>query len=198
MIFDKKAQILNLAEDAPDSFAWVESKGIWLHTEQQSKNNLFSKVGIGARSILFTMQPRSLTLHHAIRWRGRHYFLTAIDKQSPVCMEVTAALVDIRECTVTRPDDSLDEMKRPKYQSGSGDILVTTFPAVLTEKYMGFVQEAPMAQIEQTYVLITPKAVLLQAGNLVAVGTLGKYAVRLCHTLDEFKNEYEVYRKGDV
>ena len=71
------------------------------------------------------------------------------------------------------------------------------FPVVLAEKYLGFTQNTPMAQTQTTFVLVTPKAVSLKIADLVDVGGV-RYAVQVCHTLDEYKNEYEITRKDDA
>ena len=70
------------------------------------------------------------------------------------------------------------------------------FPGVLTEKYLGHTQERPQTSTTVTYVLVTPKAIELAPGSLVDAG--GKnYEVQVCHTLDAWKNEYEIQRKED-
>ena len=60
----------------------------------------------------------------------------------------------------------------------------------------GFDRESPQAKM-LAKLLVTPKAVTLQRGGVVAVnGT--DYAVQLAHVLDPYKNEYEICRTEDL
>lgn len=43
---------------------------------------------------------------------------------------------------------------------------------------------------------MTPKEVALKTADLVEVND-ARYAVRICHTLDEYKNEYEIAREEE-
>ena len=96
----------------------------------------------------------------------QHLFLTSILPEGRLHWKVSAALVEIAQCQA-----DMDE--------GGG----ARFPGVLTEKYMKFQQESPYSTNTITYVLVTPKAVALQRGGVVAVnGT--DYAVQLAHVLD--------------
>lgn len=169
-------------DEAADRWSWQKVWGAWVKAEQSDRNNLFSTVGIGARSVTFTMRKASrINLGLSFLWRGQFCFLTAIaDTEQPGMVEVKAALCSTVEC---RKDVDLDP---PRYK----------FPGVLTEKYLGHDQERPHATNTVTYVLVTPKAIELAPGSLVEAG--GKdYAVQVCHTLDTWKNEYEILRKED-
>ena len=68
---------------------------------------------------------------------------------------------------------------------------------MLTEKYVRYEQPDPYAVNRLTYVLVTPKAVVLQRGGLVTVNGVN-YEVQTAHTLDQWKNEYEVFRTDDL
>lgn len=203
MVMDKKAQILTLTKTIP-GWDWTPTDSAWVHIERQKKNrqNLFSRIGIGAVSVLISMHPRTITPHQAINCGGRHFFLTAIDRLSPVSMEVTAAEVTPQICTAIRTSD-ISVGKIPDYLKRE----IARFPAVLTEKYLGFEQTDPMARTTSTFVLVTPKPILLEVHDIVKIGPTPAneeedqrlaYVVKVCHTLDEFKNEYEITRKDDV
>lgn len=167
---------------------------LWVREECRSKTNLFSKVGMGAKSVLFSLgSAPGLTLHHALRLGGRHCFLTEITRISPVLWEIGGALIEPSLWEARRLRLELDGNKRPVALPPEP----VAFPACLTEKYLGYKQEKPMAVEEQTMVLVTPKPVLLSVNDLVTGG--GRtYEVRVCHLLDEFKNEYEICRRKDV
>ena len=190
--FRERIEVLKLEQDAAGS-RWAADRTVWAKAEQQDKNNLFSTVGIGARSVLFTLRRQPLTLHNAFRWKERHCFLTAIKEIDRMYLEVRAALVEPVPCTAFRMVETAGADKAP---ARTLERLVE-FPAILTEKYLGFVQNVPMAQTETTYVLVTPKRIELREADLVDVAG-GRYAVRVCHTLDEYKNEYEIHRKKDL
>jgi hypothetical protein len=54
-----------------------------------------------------------------------------------------------------------------------------------------------MAVNETRYVLVTPKIISLNTGELVTIGD-ATYAVEIPHTLDEYKNEYEISVRSDA
>lgn len=176
-----------------DTYEWQKSSQIWTKAEPQSKINLFSKVGIGQKSIRFTMRKQNLTLHDAIRWQRKHCFLTDIREIDRMYLEVTAALIDPAPCIAFHTNHALNDLNRPAFE----DTRIAEFPGFLTEKYLGFEQKEIQAEIETTYVLVTPKAVTLQPGDLVQVGE-DFYTVKIIHNLDGYKNEYEIHRKEHV
>lgn len=194
MIFGEKAALLELRETAPGSFTWEPIKTLWVKAESKNKTNLFSKVGIGAKTTVFTLRKIvGITLHHALQVEGQFCFLTEIATDNPIMLELTAALIAPVACIASHKENFKNELKRPI----ASDAVITAFPGCVTEKYLGWTQEKPMAQTELQLVLITPKVIVLEAGDVVEIsGT--KYIVRLEHTLDEFKNEYEIVAKKDV
>lgn len=177
-----------------DGIQWGVSAATWAHVEPLERTNLFSKAGLGARSVRFTMRRRPLTLHQAIRWQGRHCFLTDIaPTEDRLRLVVTAALVEPVLCAVERTETAFDELNRP-IETHAAEY---TFPACLTEKYVRAEPAEPMTVHETAYVLVTPKAVLLKPGEVVKIGG-DAYMVAVRHVLDEYKNEYEVIRKEDA
>lgn len=176
------------------TYLWAEQADIWVKAEPQTQKNLFSQVGTGVKSVKFTIWKRDLTLNNAFLWRGRHCFLTDITDIDCLCCEVTAALIEPQTCSVKQTSTpTKDDLNRPIYAPPE----VIIFPACLTEKYLGYTQDRPMAVTETTFVLVTPKAITLTVGELVTVGGF-QYTVIIPHELDSYKNEYEVTRKGDV
>lgn len=180
---NERVQARELTHDAPtDAWSWQTAWGAWAKAEQSDRTSYFSTVGIGARSVSFTMRKASrINLGLSFLWRGQFCFLTSIaDTEQPGMVEVKAALCETVAC--------------------QKDVDLTPagckFPGVLTEKYMGHTQERLQATTTVTYVLVTPKAIELAPGSLVDAG--GKdYEVQVCHTLDPWKNEYEITRKED-
>ena len=195
MIFDKQAQLLQLSQTSAGVFEWEPVKTIPVKMEPQTKTNLFSKVGIGAKTMLFTLRKTAgIRLFCAFRVSGQFYFLTDIQQEGGILLKITAAVIEPITCCLLRRSETLDAYKRPVYGQPQP---VLTFPAILTEKYLGFVQREPMAQTEKTFVLVTPKAFALETGDLMEIGEK-RYAVQVCHMLDEYKNEYEITRKEDA
>lgn len=183
----ERVGLLSLAE-AGGVFFWEEAGSLWAQVEQKDRPNLFSKVGIGARGVELVIRRRELNLHDALRWRGHHCFLTSIVDEGKLHWKVTAALVRPVPCIATRSVKTRDEYGKPIYAPAP----LCSFPGILTEKYLGFVQSEPQGQVEHRMVLVTPKAVSLQSGDVVEAGEAGVFAVRVCYLLDEFKNEYEI------
>ncbi|MFR1050273.1 MAG: hypothetical protein ACLSE7_00885 [Lachnospirales bacterium] len=158
------------------SWAWAERGKLWAKAEKKTGRNLFSTVGLGGRGLSLTVRRRELTLHNALLWRGQHCFLTDIRDNGRLYLDVDAALVTPVACV---------------YRGMS-------FPAVRTEKYTAWRQEAPMSVNLLTFVLVVPKAVPeLTPGELVTVAGEA-WEVRVPHTLDEYKNEYEVGRTVEL
>lgn len=191
---NKRISILSLSQ-TDMIFMWEKNTDIWANVEQLSGSNLFSRVGIGAKSIKFTIRKRNgLTLNNAFSWQGKHCFLTDIKAIDRAYYEVSAALIEPRICKIERTQKpKRNELNRPIY----GGPTTISFPGCLTEKYMGHTQNEPMATKEMRYVLVTPKIIELECGELVTIGDIA-YNVLISHALDEYKNEYEITVKEDI
>ena len=151
----------------------------------QTKKNVFSSVGIGARGAELILRRQPLTLHNALLWGEQHLFLSAILPEGRLHLRVQAALV------------SLDTVALLK----DADTMRMTSPWVLTEKYARYEREETHAENETSYVLVVPKAIQLKASDLVTVQegpAKAVYYVTICHVLDPYKNEYEIVWQGDV
>lgn len=164
-----------------NAFAWELDRLTWADAELDTRSNLFSSAGVGARGVTFTMRVNSrLTLHNSFLWRGRFCFLTAILDAEPGFVTVKAALCEPVEC---RKDADLAE---PGCQ----------FPGILTEKYVGHTAPDLHAEVTTDYVLVTPKAVGLAPGSWVTAAER-YYRVLEPHELDPYKNEYVIRRRED-
>ena len=76
--FKERIQILTLGK-SENSWSWSVSGTVWGKAETQERPSLFSKAGVGANGMKFIIRRRELTLHNALRWRGRHCFLTCLE-----------------------------------------------------------------------------------------------------------------------
>lgn len=168
-------------DDAEDTFSWVDDYSSWAKAEQDTRNNLFSSVGIGARGVTFTMRKSSrLSMFKAIRWRGQFCFLTSIVDAEPGFVLVRAAMCDPVTCRK-------DANKTP---------MGFRFPGIVTEKYVGHEQPDLHSEVTTDYVLVTSKDVELSPGSWVIAGGQ-HYKVLVPHLLDSYKNEFEIRRKED-
>ena len=154
-------------------------------------------MGIGARNAKLVLRARPLSLCQALRWRGQHLFLTGITKLDRMHLNVQAALVNVVTCLAARTEDTVGAAGRPV----AAETMRISFPGILTEKYAKYEREETHAENDTGYVLVVPKVISLKAGDLVTVQdgpAKAVYAVTICHVLDQFKNEYEIARRGDV
>lgn len=195
---NEKMEVLELIQDHQNQYTWTSKKWIWASIDLSSgQRNLFSSIGIGARNAnIIVRNDPDLTLHKALRWNGQFLFLTSlIPGEHRDCLELNAALVTPVGCIATwTPRDAKDALNRPV----EGEPVSVTFPGVLTEKYRGNELEDVYRILTQQRVLVTPKAIKLQAGAVVQIEAGAAYTVRSVMDLDEWKNEYEIEHQEDV
>lgn len=194
---NQKVHIMELSQ-TETGWDWTERRKAWAKAELTGKSNIFSSVGLGARTVVFTIRRQSIDLNCSIVWNGQHCFLTSIvPTEDRVHLVVTAAMVSLVSCTARMFASTLGVGNRP-VRTESGSI---SFQTAITEKYVGHSMGDTHAESSVTYVLVTPKAVVLSPGDQVTLEdgpAPGTYPVTCCHMVDEFKNEYEIARKADV
>lgn len=198
---NQAVEILTIAESPADVWLWQSTRParaqVTLLSQSSTKRNLFSQVGIGARGAELILRRQPLTLHQALLWGEQHLFLTAIFPEGRLHLRVEAALVSPVKCLATRTADTVGDAGRPS----SAETMRITFPGILTEKYARYEREETHAENDTGYVLVAPKVITLQAGDLVTVQdgpAKGVYNVQICHVLDPYKNEYEIAGRRDV
>ena len=192
-----RLELLELRETEPGVWSWAQARRLWGRVEQGEKSNLFSSVGVGARDVEIKVRRQSITLHNALRWQGRHVFLTSAVPYGTMHLSVHGALVTPVMCVAEGYTTTVGAGNRPVKQPRPKQ----TFPGVLTEKYVRYEQEDTYAKARRALLLVTPKAVLLREGDLVTVtegAAKAVYAVQALHILDEYKNEYEILLSRDV
>jgi hypothetical protein len=191
---DKPASLLEFTEAAPGRYGWAAKKSLWAKVEYPAAGSIFSKFGVTARSAKLTVHSDpGLTLHNALALPGgRHLFLVDINPDVPGFYVVSAAIVGLVECQAERTAIGKDANNRPATER----LPPLIFQGCLAEKYLRQAQGEPMSHTEARYVLVTPKAIEIQAGALVEVAGLD-YEVAIPHTLDPYKNEYEILRRAD-
>lgn len=159
------------------AWSWEPLRRTWAQAVLAAKANVYSVHGIGAAGVAFTLRRQGLTLDNALRWKGQHCLITAIRPLGRLYLAVEAALVELSQC------------RNP--QTGE------TFPAVMTERYVGHQQLEPMAVNRRQRVLVTPKAVRLTPGPLVEVDGV-EWPIITPYELDPHKNEYVIERTVDL
>lgn len=163
--------------DAPAAWDWETVRRTWGAAELAAKPSIYSVHAVGAAGVTFTLRRQPITLDNALRWRGQHCLITAIRPLGRLYLTVEVALVVLSRCRDPRTGG--------------------TFPAVMTERYVGHQQLEPMAVNIHRRVLVTPKAVRLAPGPLVEVdGT--PWPIITPYELDPHKNEYELERTVDL
>lgn len=188
----ERAAVLRLAGEA--DLRWEKLCGVWLSGKETGRQNIFSKVGIGAAGAEFLLRERGLTLHDAILWRGQHFFLTniACEGTAPVYLRVQAARVTPVTALHYRRKMTLGELNRPEQTLEK----IGSFPCCLTEKYLGSSDENSHVESRARLVAVTPKAVRCRPGDLLEIE--GKqYRVMVVHQLESYKNEVEIERTED-
>lgn len=194
---DQLLEVLELRETSSGVWEWVPVRRAWAQVAQTAKTNLFSKVGVGARDAAVVLRRQPLTLHQALRWKGKHLFLTAITCRDRNHMDVAAALVDTVEVLCQRYTTVLGPDNRPEKQA----LPELVFPGVVTERYVRYVPEETYAKVQCVLVLVTPKVIQLREGDLVTLRTgqaAALYNVQTRHVLEEYKNEYEIAWSKDI
>ncbi len=158
-----------------DAFAWEVKRNTWAKAEQDTRKNLFSSAGIGARGVTFTLRRNpELTIVNSFLWRGQFCFLTSIVDGDPGFQVVRAALCDPVDCI----------------KDADMETQGCHFPGILTE------QLDPHAEVTGDLVLVTPKVVSLKPDSWVLIGDR-HFLARIPHELDRYKNEYEIRRTED-
>ncbi|PKM71514.1 MAG: hypothetical protein CVU91_13405 [Firmicutes bacterium HGW-Firmicutes-16] len=197
-MLDAKMTVLSLESESDSSgnitYGWLPYHETWGTYELKQARNIFSAVALGARTVEITLRRQPISLDNSIFRGERQLFITQIDDTAtPHFTTLTTALIDPVNCSVEQETFKKNDLNRLI----SDGIKKTTFPAWMTEKYLGRTQAEPQVVLDTMYVLITPKVVELEAGDLVTVEEK-TYKVYIAHTLDDHKNEYEIARKDEA
>lgn len=175
-----RVEVLGLLKTTGENgtaYTWETVRRTWAKSELMTKPNVYSVHGLGAAGVAFTLRRQGLDLDNALYWRGQHCLITAIRPLGRLYLTVEAALVVLSQC------------RNPS----NGE----TFPAVMTERYVGHQQLEPMAVNTHQRVLVTPKAVKLAPGPLVEVDGV-EWPITTPYELDPHKNEYALAKTIDL
>ena len=110
----ERVHLLTLSEQ-PDGCAWQKTAAFRAAVSYPKGSNLFSKIGIGVRSVQLKLRRRDgLTLHHAMLLDGQHLFLTSVTHRDRGHLDVAAALVEPVTCTAHGYTTRVGEGNRPQ------------------------------------------------------------------------------------
>lgn len=194
----QKADILTLRFDGEkNAWYWEKEKTVWAGITLTERRSYFSSIGIGAREAEIVLRATSeLTLHRAMRSGGKFFFLTSIiPAENRMRLTVRAAVCE--SMTLTAKPQSRkgrDAMNRPVEIALPG----FTFPGILTERYYRNDEEDFYRAEVQQRALVTPREIVLRAGDLVQQGEETPYTVRQVLDLDPFRNEYVIERRWEA
>lgn len=182
-----------------EGWDWLLVCRTWAGVELTEKRSLFSCIGIGARAAEVVLRRQPLAPGQLLTWRGMTLYVSTVTSPEPGWLEAECAVVDLCHCTAWRGEVTMGKANRPLRE----EVPLGRFPAVLTERYMGYDKsdDGTHSVATNTMVLVTPPVVELEEGDLVDVADgpgQGTYYVTVCHRLDRWKAEYEMERKEDV
>ena len=197
-VLNEKVEILSLIQDeTTNDLAWHPVRKCWASVEIDTQRNLFSVVGVGTRGATVVIRPDlRLTLHQAIRWNGEFLHLTSITLDKERDRQTIQAAICNPVTLTADPQDRTgrDEMNRPKVVKQAS----FSFPGILTELYHGNAVDEIYRTDTLQRVMVTPKAVVLRAGDLVHPENEAPYTVRQVLDLDPWNNEYVIERQEDI
>lgn len=179
-------------------YSWTYLFRLHSKKEVEYKKAFFSKLGFGTNEIVsFTVRfNRNISKHNSILHEGKHYLITSVTDidNRHAYQKVDTVQITPKICVLKRLNSTKDnELNRPVK-----DIqVIYTFPGCIVEKYAKYDQEQVNSSISQTFILITPKEIVLMPGDLIVIDGI-TYNVQIPHTLDEYQNEYEIAIKKDV
>lgn len=199
-LLDDKVEVLALRKSGSE-YRWEREYQSWASVSTDSRKNVFSSVGAAAMGVTVTMRHDDrFDLFHAMRWCGKFLFPTAIEVgESRDRVAVKAAVCDfISPCTATGYTTVLGEGNRPQKVEKPP----LTFPGIVTGKWSGYERNDTHAAEDNVLVLVTPKEIMLEVGDLVTIQEAilqAVYNVQKRHLLSGVnKNEYELAYSRDV
>lgn len=199
-LLDDKVEVLTLQKSG-DEYRWERERLAWASVVEDSRRNVFSSVGTAAMGVTVTMRNDGrFDLSKAMRWAGKFLFPTAIEVgEARDRVAVKAVVCDFASpCTATGYTTVLGEGNRPQKVEKTP----LTFPGIVTGKWSGYERNDTHAAEDNVLVLVTPKEIMLEVGDLVTIQEAilqAVYNVQKRHLLSGVnKNEYELAYSRDV
>jgi len=194
----QRVELLKLQYDEEKrAYAWERRRQCWAAVETDVKKVVFSAEGISTEGAAVTVRPdAALNLRQAIRWKEQFLLpVTITPEEGRDRQTVTAAQCDCTELTVQpQARTGRDSLNRPVAIKADS----FTFPGILVEKYNRNEADDVSRTLTQQRALVTPKEIILRAGDLVRKGDEPPYTVRQVLDLDPNRNEYVIERSWDI
>ena len=199
-MLDDKVEVLALRKSGSE-YRWEREYQAWASVSTDSRKNVFSSVGTAAMGVTVTMRNNGqFNLSKVMRWGGKFLFPTATEVgEARDRVAVKAAVCDfVSPRTATGYTTVLGEGNRPQKVEKTP----VTFPGIVTGKWCGYERTDTHATEDDTLVLVTPKEIVLEVGDLVSIEEQviqAVYNVQKRHLLAAVnKNEYELAFSRDV
>lgn len=194
----EKIEVLTLVQDdETGNMAWAPIRKRWASVKIDLQRSLFSAIGVGTQGATVIIRPDPcLTLQQAIRWNGKFLHLTSITLNAERDRQEIKAAICQSVALTAKPQDRTgrDALNRPVAIPQAA----FTFPGILTERYYRSEEDEIFRRSTLERVLVTPKAVMLRAGDLVQLGGTAPYTVLQRMDLEAYKNEYVIERREDI
>lgn len=199
-LLDDKVEVLALRKSGSE-YRWEREYQAWASVVEDRRRNVFSAIGTAAMGVTVTMRHDGrFDLFRAMRWAGKFLFPTAIEVgEARDRVAVKAAVCDfVSPCTATGYTTVLGKGNRPQKVEKTP----LTFPGIITGKWSGYEKTDTHAAEDDMIVLVTPKEIVLEVGDLVTIEEQiiqAVYNVQKRHLLAGVnKNEYELAYSRDV
>ena len=96
---NESVSVLKL-DTVQDGYQWKTNYNLWAKAEVTDKTNLFSRIGLGEKTVIFTVRRCDISLHDGVKWKGKHCFVTDIQQIDRRYLKITTAMVRVSQCTV--------------------------------------------------------------------------------------------------
>lgn len=193
----EKMEILSLVKDEETGdYTWTVSRKCWASVTLHERKNMFSVTGVAVQAATLLVRFNTkITLQNALRWGDVFLHLTTIEQdRTQGCQRIRAGLCRPDILTAKpRARSGRDALNRPITVQRAA----FSFPGILTEKYYRNEADDVFRTTTQQRVLVTPKAIVLRAGDGVQQADGRQYTVRQVLDLDTWKNEYVIERQED-
>ena len=191
-IFDKRLTVMQHIQDSNGDFSWVSIRRMWAALSETDSRNVYSNYAFGTQGAEIKCRYTQIPCGTMLTYGDKVYMVTSCINDR-LYSHIKAARVLITQCTLYRYESTKDELNRQRQTKSR----ILSFPAVLGEKYVRPSESETHHEVTQGIVATTHKAVVLREGDILTVGDIG-YIVRVCHTQDPDKNDYEIERTADV
>lgn len=173
--------------------AYLPVKTLWGNAEHKAFAVASART-VRAAGLAIKFNKRStINRSHVLEYKEKRYIIGEIDCLDENFLVVIASEAVFKPCVATRQQSHKNNLNNPIYAPSK----VINFEGAIFDKWQGYTAESAMYVAEQKLILITPKCVNLEINDIVSFDDKD-YIVEIPHELDEYRNEYEIYRRDEV